>query len=260
MAKTIFAVGKNRVVQIPDDVAPGRFTFKLDGWQGYRSLQSIITRVGVSKQCSAQLLHTLGDDTYIYTFGHRVGQITISGLAFTATCDGGRQTQLGAEHILTYYERNNLSDKQTPTKITIGANKTFQAYLAGVNVDVEDVPSGIWRFNFLFHEIPERKRKKQLKNGDLDPAAEAAGAAAGAAAGGSVAGGGGAITNQSPSGSVGTPPTYSSDSNYTATGTDANANGDTLNFGTVGGPEWWTPNEQLRMQEVTPFNQFLGGA
>ena len=79
MAKTIFAVGKNRVVQIPDDVAPGRFTFKLDGWQGYRSLQSIITRVGVSKQCSAQLLHTLGDDTYIYTFGHRVGQITISG-------------------------------------------------------------------------------------------------------------------------------------------------------------------------------------
>lgn len=221
MANTVFAVGKNRVVQIPDSVVPGRFTFNLDSWGGYQRLQSIITRIGVSKQCSAQLLHTLGDDTYIYTFGQRVGQITISGLAFTATCDSGNQTQLGAEHILSYYEQNNLSEKQIPTKITIGSRKTFKAYLAGVNVDVEDVPSGIWRFNFLFHEIPERRRKRNLKNGDADPAA-------GAAAGGAAAGGGQAAG----SGQVATPGPAQAGHMYvtpTANGvTTANGNGDVL--------------------------------
>ena len=101
------------------------------GWSTHRS---IITRITMSMQGNFQFLHTLGGDIYIYVFGDRVGQMTVSGLCVSANdCTAGATAgQHGLEFVLAYYKSNRISTRATPLTMLIGQSTTITGFLAGM--------------------------------------------------------------------------------------------------------------------------------
>jgi hypothetical protein len=124
---------------------PARTTLRLEGWGGFSSFKSIITRVTVASQGNFQFLHTLGGNIFVYVFGDRIGQISISGLSFDTTC-GQPGGKIGIEHVIQYYNDNRIAGRKTPVKITIGVSTTLQGYIIGFQGDVVDPKSRIYQF------------------------------------------------------------------------------------------------------------------
>lgn len=177
MALIVFSQKSGQVVTFADPAFPGQISLKVDGWGGASKMKAIITRANLSAACNFQLMHALGGDAYLYVFGDRVGQTTLSGLAFETFCGEDKGT-IGIENVVKFYNTNRLSARETPIKITIGGSLTIKAYMAGMQADVEDAAMRIWRFSLNFLEPPAPLPKN--KNND---AGAGAGAGDGASSG-----------------------------------------------------------------------------
>lgn len=190
MALVVFSQEAGQVTAFADPSFPGQISLKLDGWEGAARMKAIITRANLSAACNFQLMHALGGDAYLYVFGDRVGQSTLSGLAFETFCGEGNGT-IGIENVAKYYRQNRLSARETPIKITIGGSLAIKGYLAAINTDVEDAATRIWRFALSFLEPPDVLPKRKKANND---------AADGAPAGGDFVGGEGGSSDPVDSG------------------------------------------------------------
>jgi hypothetical protein len=122
----------------------------------WATTRSIITRVTVSHQGNFQFLHTLGNDVYIYSFGDRVGSLTISGLAMANACGGGLDQQHGAELILGWYNANRLSSRQAPVRVTLGQKTAIDGFVIGSNVDVIDPATRVVAYSLSLAVLPDK--------------------------------------------------------------------------------------------------------
>lgn len=181
MPTTFFSQQRGQVLSFADPAVPAFTSLKLDGWEGFNTFKSILTRVAVNAQTNFQFLHTLGGEIYLYVFGDRMGELIISGLAFDSAC--GSPGVIGIENVYRYYDAHKLSSRQAPVSVTIGTSTTLKCYLAGISSDVIDAKNRLTQFTLAFTAVPSR-----AGNGGRRPAAEASEPAA--AEGGS--GGGGA--------------------------------------------------------------------
>ena len=118
----------------------------------YERSAVILTRITVSHQVNAQFLHTVGNRVYIYSFGDRIGQITLSGLAFAQTCERGPSVHSGT-NVFSWYIANKASTKVTPLFVTI-YNATFQAFLLGLNMEVVDPATKLVQWNLTLATMP----------------------------------------------------------------------------------------------------------
>jgi hypothetical protein len=124
------------------------------------SQRSIVTRLQVSQQANVQFLHTLGNDIYIYVFGDRIGQMTLSGVSFSTICTGegdSGEGSHGIENMLDWYQQYKVSAKDTATKIMLGT-KLIQGFVTGVSFDVQDRADIPWigLFNISLFVVPDR--------------------------------------------------------------------------------------------------------
>ena len=110
----IFSGQPGRVVAIQDPAvaASSSGPLSVEGWSGFQGFRSIITRCMLSSACNAQFLHTLGGDIYVYTFGDRIGQFAVSGLAFSNSCAGSGGPGIGS--VLQYYNNNRVAKRESP--------------------------------------------------------------------------------------------------------------------------------------------------
>lgn len=135
---------RGRVVLL--EGSPG--AFQMDTWgTGGRNLaifKSLITDVSVQEQGNYQFLHTLGNHIYLYIFGDRIGQLSISGLSFWSRSVGSgcdtNPMDLGIVRVINWYRLNRLVKRESPIIATLGT-RAFQAFLVGfrcskVNLDL----------------------------------------------------------------------------------------------------------------------------
>lgn len=152
----IFGEGQpGRVVVLQDPGVPmSAKSVEIDGFGGFEDMKAVITRGMVAKQGNFQFMHTLGDGIFLYTFGDRIGQIILSGLAFAGSCTDNSD-QLGIEHVLRYYEENRISHREDPIRVTIGTSTTFNAYLGQISASLADPENRIFTFDMPMILIPE---------------------------------------------------------------------------------------------------------
>jgi hypothetical protein len=113
----------------------------------------IITAVGYNQTCNAQFLQTLDNAIYIYSFGDRIGEIQIQGLAFAGlACT---PSQAGVVDILRYYRDNRLSKTGLPIKIAIGT-EVIKGYLIGCRVLTQNPETGTYAWILEVAAIPEQ--------------------------------------------------------------------------------------------------------
>jgi hypothetical protein len=122
---------------------------------GFTVQKSIITRVTVSQQGNYQFLHTLGNDVYIYVFGDRIGEVTISGLAFPVDCDKSG-SPLGAELIFDWYKDNRVAKRVQPVTITIGLKTIIQGFVTSLTLDTVDPATGVVQWNMQMVVLPDK--------------------------------------------------------------------------------------------------------
>lgn len=142
-----------RVVQIVDDHSQGtlQFTRIKDNNITFASHRSIITRMTLGHQCNTQFLHTIGNEIYIYVFGDRIGQVTLSGISFAADCNGARTH--GFEEVLRWYEQYRVAAQRDPVKVMIGQTG-MNGFVVGLNGDVIDPAMRLMQWSLTLMVLP----------------------------------------------------------------------------------------------------------
>lgn len=151
---TLFASAPGSVVALADTGAQCMTTFlSLDPGIVFQQQYSIVTRMTLSHQANVQFLHSLGSLIYVYVFGDRMGQFTLSGLSFRCICPG-----LGGEHgaskMLTWYKTNRVSKRQRPVTITIGS-QVLEGFVVGFTEDVVDPSTELVQWNATMSTLPD---------------------------------------------------------------------------------------------------------
>jgi hypothetical protein len=126
---------------------------------GFEATTCIITRVTFAQRTNFQFLHTLGQQIFLYVFGDRIGQMSLSGVAFFQKCPAETGNAEGAKQFMDYYRRNKLSKRAEPVKITIGGgtNATISGFITSSALDVVSPESNLFSFNLDVATIPEEE-------------------------------------------------------------------------------------------------------
>lgn len=161
MAVTFFSKQIGQVAAFTDPTMPSRALVRMEGWSGFPVLRSVITQLTVASQANLQFLHTLGGNIFIYSFGDRIGQMTINGLCFDTACEEPSNL-IGIERVVKFYNQNRAANRQTPMKITIGSSTTLTGYLAGIRFSIADPKTRVWEYSLQFATIPASKKRKAL--------------------------------------------------------------------------------------------------
>lgn len=133
------------MVSVKDEDNSERLTYERD--------TVVLTRITVNQSANVQFLHTIGNRIYVYAFGDRMGQITLSGLAFGASCDNPL-TAHSTKNVLDWYRLNKVSTRATPVSITI-FDVAFQAFVLALNTDVVDASSKLVQWTLTLATLPD---------------------------------------------------------------------------------------------------------
>lgn len=153
---------RGRVAVLENDGAAGSL-LSVDDWGGFEAMKSIFTKVSMQEATNHQFLHTLGDRIYLYVFGDRIGNLSLSGVSFHDICNDDRQ--LGISKVVDYYRRNRLAVREKPLKVTIDPGTTFECYLQGVQAETVNAADRMYQFNLLFALLPEEGQDGCLSGG-----------------------------------------------------------------------------------------------
>ena len=135
----------------------------------FNNNRAIVTAVGVQESANFQFMQTLGSDIYVYTFGDRIGQMTLGGLAFaTADCSlkPGAGTEHGIAKVRRFYVNNKISSRKDPLEIALGnSDQVVTAFLTGFSFSIADIPTSLISWQMSLAVIPPKPPKRNNTGG-----------------------------------------------------------------------------------------------
>lgn len=121
----------------------------------------VITGLASDQQANVQLAPSLREALYIYSFGDKIGNFRISGIAFMRGCVGNLFTPPfdGLIDVLNFYDKNSLANQVEPITISLG-EYTLNAYLVGRSFTTLSPETNIIEFNLTLAVPPKRVGNK----------------------------------------------------------------------------------------------------
>jgi hypothetical protein len=109
-----------------------------------------VTGVSIDLGTNHQFLHTLDEFIYVYSFGDRIGQMTISGISFTecSTTAGGSPI-----NVYNYYMKNRLAKTLKPTKLQLAGSTVALGFLTGLKMEIPNPTYPIMQWALQFNVI-----------------------------------------------------------------------------------------------------------
>lgn len=140
----VFSAAPGMVVKIDS----GRMAVPFHiGLEDFGARNTIATQIGITAEGNQQFLHTIGDFIYLYTFGDRIAELTVGGIAFAGACRGGPS---GSDGVLDYYIQNRTAVRARPIGIQFG-QKAFAGFLTGLQLNMNDPEMQLGQFFLRFH-------------------------------------------------------------------------------------------------------------
>jgi len=111
---------------------------------------------------------TVNDFIYVYSFGNRMGELTMSGIGFVRTCTDRAFTstpdlntyaaRLG--RVFDFYRAQKLSSNGR-LSVSIGGDKnaTFYAFLTGMRIEMQDAATMVGQWSMRFSVVPKKNSK-----------------------------------------------------------------------------------------------------
>ena len=143
-------VGIPCVVNDPS-ATPATFSASMQGWSGAQGTNCLITGISLSTQGNYQFLLTLRNYTYVYVFGERMGDFTVSGVSLAGLC--GSFTD-GMTWAIEYYNRVCISATGAPIVISMGGYGMY-AFLCGGQFVYQDPASRLGQFQYTFKTVTD---------------------------------------------------------------------------------------------------------
>jgi hypothetical protein len=129
---SVFTPCDGKVLKVQTDCTDaGIVAISIDGF-----LQNIpVVGFALDLSTNHQFLHSLDEFIYVFAFGDRVGELTLSGITFTGKCAGGDTADIAS--LYKYYLDNKVSTSLAPAKITVGgAATTLLGFLTGLRIEI----------------------------------------------------------------------------------------------------------------------------
>jgi hypothetical protein len=136
------------VVRVPTGCAE-IVVIKVENFAGSLMQEVPVTGYSLELSTNHQFLHTLDEFIYAFAFGDRIGELTLTGVAFTVpVCAGGDGAagdfnqrnitdEVKQENVYEFYLANKFSRSLRPTKIQIGsADIQLIGFLTGMRMEV----------------------------------------------------------------------------------------------------------------------------
>jgi len=155
---TLFVTSPGQVVAFKD-VGTLPLSIFLENWPGFPAIRAAITAVSGATAGNYQFLHTLREFIYVYVFGERVGELSISGMAFSSACGTGGKS--GVEQIADYYNKYRISSygKLINVQIGISGSASLRGFLVDMQQNIMDTQHQLSQFKLTFKTFsPEANR------------------------------------------------------------------------------------------------------
>ena len=161
---SIFTPGDHGVLRVDNGLGvPSRAVISLDDY----TLELPITGFTLDLGTNHQFLHTLDEFIYLYAFGDRIGELMLSGIAFTGCIKDSKSSEdladkLGASVLLNHYLKNRIGRRAGPgaSLIIVDAaefsSSVLTGFLTGMRMDVPNpaLPIVQWalRYNVIIND------------------------------------------------------------------------------------------------------------
>jgi hypothetical protein len=137
---------------LPFSIAIGG-TGRAPAFPSYSQIKAILTGFQYGGRSGLGVSHTLRDRIYVYVFGERMAEATITGVAFAGVCNTARNLT-GFDGVLAYYERLRVSAEGTPVRLILGPNSVLGGFMYEFGFQLEDPQTGLGSFSFKFKSPP----------------------------------------------------------------------------------------------------------
>lgn len=144
------------------------FTAAVGAGLTFDRVRGVVTAVGLSQQGNFQFLHTLRNFVYVYVFGERIADLTLSGVMFLNPCQGGAAAaaaggaaaalaggDTGWKRVYDFYNQYRISKNPTPVVVTVGG-VTVEAFLVGMNMQAQDPANMLGQFSMSLKYLPDQ--------------------------------------------------------------------------------------------------------
>lgn len=131
---------------------------KVDSIAGSIMKEVPVTGYTLELSTNHQFLHTLDEFIYAFAFGDRIGELTLTGIAFTTSvCEANGVSsrnitdEVKQENVYEFYLANKFSTSLRPTKIQIGKSGIqLIGFLTGMRMEVPNpqLPIMQWALRF----------------------------------------------------------------------------------------------------------------
>ena len=120
--------------------------------------RAIVTQAAIVENGNFQFLHTLDETVYAYIFGDRIGELRLSGICFSDTCNGQSS---GLQQISEQYKKNKISKLGRPVSVGFGnAAMNYIGFLVGMGLEVADAERNLGQWTFRFNTFPGEDNNK----------------------------------------------------------------------------------------------------
>lgn len=127
---------------------PGKLKLSPD----FDPVAALVDAPSVSQSVNVQFQASLGGPVYVYVFGDKMGDISISGTAFAGLCDD--QSTSGMKEVIEYYEENRASQRSEVVTITYGT-KAFDGFLTRLELRPQDPLYMLTSFTIVINTLPK---------------------------------------------------------------------------------------------------------
>lgn len=148
--------GAIRILSVNRGV-PAGFVVSVEGMtkvgSAYDQLRAIVQSIGVAERAAVQITHSLRDMVYVYTFGDRMGDMRIGGLALLTDCKDPNLS--GFSKIYKYWRANRPGKRKTPIGVSLGTDFAVRGILIDMDMGVTDPKLPVANFNMTLRYFPD---------------------------------------------------------------------------------------------------------
>lgn len=147
--------GMVKVVDLGDSAAIGVLSISGEGGKLEQQDGVVITQIGINQEVNAQFMPSLQKVIYVYSFGDRMGQIQVNGIAFDKLCNKASRGYVGTNSLFKYYDKNRAIDENRLMKISIG-KVAFQGYLISSSLNTASPEFRTMSFSLRIVTVPSQ--------------------------------------------------------------------------------------------------------
>ena len=157
MARLVFSAKGGYVTRLRVAWTGWRF-----GIRGFAAGVGLLAeQISVGARSNALFSHTLDDSVFIYAFGQRIGDVTVSGTLFVGGCSG----EDGVASVMRFYAENSVANSGKPVAIRMGQIGASKAFLIGANANVSRPDTYTGTFQLTFRALPANAPGARRKAG-----------------------------------------------------------------------------------------------